>query len=66
MDPNVYTYMYAGTILNRMRDKQLISKRISPTPEPTIKDLCENPDVDKDLETMLPVTDQQPVSQSVL
>ena len=55
MDPNVYTY--DGTILNRLRGKQLISKCISRTPEPTIKDLCENPDVDKDLETMIPVTD---------
>ena len=55
MDPNVY--VNDGASKYQMSGVQLISRCISSTPNPTIKDLCENPDVDRDLETMIPVTD---------
>ena len=55
MDPNVYAY--DGTPKYTARGKQLISRCISSTPDPTIKGLCENPGVERDIESMFPVTD---------
>ena len=55
MDPNVYAN--DGTSKYIDSGVQLISRCISSTPNPTIKNLCENPDIDRDIETLIPVTD---------
>ena len=42
---------------NQLIGYQLISVCNSSSPDPTIRDLCENPDVDTYLDTLFPVTD---------
>ena len=58
VDPNVYIYSESyPPIHHPTRGYQLISRCSSSNPDLTIRDLCENPDADRDLETLFPVTD---------
>ena len=62
MDPNIYAYDV--TAQYSMRGKRLISGCKSSTTDPKIKDFCENPAVDKGLDTLIPVTDYSGVDSN--
>ena len=57
-NPNVYKYDERhNSTRNQSIGYQLISVCNSSSPDPTIRDLCENPDADTYLDTLFPVTD---------